>query len=373
MKILHVITDLDIGGAEKQLLSLVKEQVENYDLVEVMFLKGFGDLAGKFQSTGSKVSKFDSPLSLRSWWNILVRLPEFDVTHAHLPRAELFIGILSVCRKVKFVVSKHNSERFFPKGPPLFSRVLSLFVENRARAVICISNSVFDYLVSIKEVKKREKYITIHYGIDYSADSIENRIECVNEEKGIQLESQLSDVRIICIARLTEQKNLLFLLDVMTKLPSNYYLRIYGTGHMRDLLIAEIERLSLDHRVILAGKSTSINLELQDSDVMVLPSLYEGFGLVLLEAVANDVPIVASDISSIREVLGEDYPFLASPTDACDFARAITRIQFWEDTVRQKCYEELKTKYGLKKNFEAINQVYLKCSRVNSENLNEHN
>ena len=85
-------------------------------------------------------------------------------------------------------------------------------------------------------------------------------------------------------------------------------------------------QLKLDKNVLWLGKKSKIQDYLNIMDMFVLSSIYEGFGLVLLEALSVGVPIVASNISAIPEVLGNDYPYLARVGDYSDFADKMMEI-----------------------------------------------
>jgi glycosyltransferase involved in cell wall biosynthesis len=85
---------------------------------------------------------------------------------------------------------------------------------------------------------------------------------------------------------------------------------VIGEGPLKSELEEEAKALGCDENVILYGKTPYIAEALQIFDVFLLSSLYEGLGLVLLEAIANKVPILASNNSAIPEVLGDEFPGL---------------------------------------------------------------
>lgn len=362
MKILHVITDIDLGGAEKQLLNVSREQVRHNHRVEIWYLKGDGMLAADFGAIGVPTMATGRFLNLFSLILRMRRLQMFDVVHAHLPRAELFVAFLSIFKKNHIVVTKHNSEKFFPKGPRKISRLLSLFVESRAQAIICISKTVYKYLDNLGEVSNKSKYSVVYYGIEENETS-KSPYRSTRKYSVSTGENMDGTINVICIARLTAQKNLNFLVRVFRHLPEKYQLRIFGEGDLEDSLRAQINELNLGERVHLCGKTKSIDSELQLSDLLVLPSLYEGFGLVLLEAIQNNVPIVASNIDVIKEVLGENYPFLASPSEENSFAIQIMRLQYWDNEDRFKLYHSLKKRFHIKNCYENIHRVYKEVTK----------
>lgn len=358
MRIVHVITCLEPGGAEKQLLLLVAEQTKRYENVTVLYLKGNGTLVRQFESYGVQTHKVFALSSLLHSRTLLRYFSSSEVVHAHLPRSEIFVALLSLLKRMKFVVSKHNAERFIPNGHIRLSKWLALFVEKRVHKVICITNSVYKFLESVSEVRDKHKYTVIHYGIKKDVHDLEtNKLRRKREVHRVRTVVG-SNISIVCIARLVEQKNLHFLLDVLKILPDKFILTILGEGHLRKSLEQKIESLDLSKRVVLKGFVSNIEDYLWASDVMVLPSLYEGFGMVLLEAVTCDIPIVASDISVAREVMGENYPFLAPPTHKQKFALAIRESILWPRRDRGDAYKLILKKFSIETSFRNIDTLY---------------
>jgi hypothetical protein len=129
--ILHVITTIDRGGAENQLLVLAKYQVKNGKKVSIVFLKGKSELESQFLEIGATVI---NSIANKALVYQLIFLRNFfksnnAIVHAHLPRAEL-LSALSI-KKQKFFVTRHNAEPFFPKAPKILSILLSRFVTSR--------------------------------------------------------------------------------------------------------------------------------------------------------------------------------------------------------------------------------------------------
>ena len=107
---------------------------------------------------------------------------------------------------------------------------------------------------------------------------------------------------------------------------------VVGTGEDEKGLIKLAEQLGISEKIEWAGRTSLIPQYLSQMDVFVLPSLYEGFGLVLLEAMDAGVPIIASNNSAIPEVLGEDFLGLVETGNVQDFHAKL--IQFTEPALR---------------------------------------
>jgi glycosyltransferase involved in cell wall biosynthesis len=324
--VLHVITTIEMGGAEKQLLILAREQRINGRPVSVVFLKGNPELKDSFENIGVQV--FDdisnkNPLTqIFKLRKILNKIPNLTI-HAHLPRAELISAI--VRKKNTLVISRHNAEAFFPSHPGILSRVLSRFVSRRSTLVIAISAAVKNFLIESNEIDKSKKIQVIYYGFD----SIFREIESTS--------GNLHDnFKIGTISRLVPQKDIGTLLSAFKKVIEKYpslKLSIVGDGYLKDSLQHESKKLGISSSVDWLGRTEDIGGYLKSIDLFVLTSRYEGFGLVLLEAMCSEVPILAPNNSAIPEVLGNEYPGLFETGNSAELS---TKIEDALDEVFRK-------------------------------------
>ena len=308
----HVITTIERGGAEKQLLILVEQQVRLGIDVSIVYLKGKPELEADLRSVGVEsiqLSSGKNPLAQLIKLKTLIKLS--SNVHAHLPRAELLCR-MSLPTHTNFIVSRHNAEPFFPGAPNFISILLSRFVLSRARHIIAISNAVAEYLLSKNEVKDSKRLRVIHYGR--------------NTRSIPRLQLKEPSKLVGTVARLTEQKDYKTLLEtfqLIHKVRPEYRLQIVGVGHLEESLKTLSKALGLEASVDWIGKVKDPNEYIANWDVFILTSLYEGFGLVLLEAMLMGVPIVASMNSAIPEVLGLEHPGLATTSDPLDFYRKV--------------------------------------------------
>ena len=319
--ITHVITTIDRGGAEKHLLQLASAQVSKGFRVRVIFLKGSGELSRDFEQNGCLVVNHLSNKNILIQILKLRRIFKDDcrVIHAHLPRAELLTSISSIN---KFVVTRHNAEKFFPKAPDFLSRLLSRYVSLNTYACIGISNSVKAFLLENREWPSNSEITVIHYGVQ--AHTLNPSVE---KKKLLQdLKIPNTSKVVGTIARVVPQKDyptLLKSFEIVNKKYPNSYLISVGEGFLQP----EMHKLSIELRIAenirWIGKVENVDNYLQLFDCFVLTSIYEGFGLVLLEAANAGLPIVASNISAIPEVLGRAYKYLAQPGSCEQFANFI--------------------------------------------------
>ena len=310
--VIHIITTISMGGAEKQLLTLATEQVRSGRQVMVVYLKGQPELSSRFLESGVKIiSDFSdrNPIAQVFLLRRFFRNHRESLLHAHLPRAELFSTLAP--SDISIVLSRHNAEPFYPGAPKMISRQLSRYVSKRATSIVAISEAVKTYLISCKEVTDPNKIKVVYYGFNRTEDDENTDDPQLNNIKS-------KEIVIGTISRLVPQKDLGTLIrafEIFQKKNPDAFLVIVGEGALKDQLSALVKKLGIESNVIWYGRTANVNSILREFDLFALTSLYEGFGLVLLEAMANGVPVVAARNSAIPEVLGLDYEGLFQTGD----------------------------------------------------------
>ena len=324
-KVTHLITTIERGGAEKQLLTLASKQVESGLKVEVFFLKGKPDLKNEFELSGVKVNNLLVGKSFLKQIYLLSKYLRKNLSpiHAHLPQSELLAAI--VVRNKYFVFSRHNAEPFWPGGPQVISNLLSKFVCKRASQGIAISNAVKSYLITRGEVPSGYTIDVVYYGFQ---NDISTNVAGLGLITNI-MNSQSSNYKIGTIGRLVPQKDYPTLLsafsNVLISVP-NIELYVVGEGYLQKNLIESSKSLGINGKIHWLGKTEYIKEFLSKIDLFILPSKYEGFGLVLLEAMIAKKPIIAANNSAIPEVLGKTYEGLFSTGDTKVLAEHIKTV-----------------------------------------------
>lgn len=333
MKVLHVITTINRGGAENHLVELVHGQLAGGLRVAVVYLKGDGYWMAVLQEAGAEVTGLGLSRygELAPLWRLRRLLAGFapDIVHAHMPPAELYVRLALLGSRgggSPLVISKHNDEPFF-RG--LGQRCLGRWVARGAAHLIAISDAVNRYSCANLGVPA-SKVTTIHYGIDTAPYA------AVEGEAVIALRAAWdvpADAWVIgTVARLVPQKALPVMLEgyaayrAAATRPSR--LVLVGRGPLEADLKSLAARLGIGEEVVWAGFREDIPTVMRAFDCFALTSNYEGFGLVLLEAMAAARPVVATAVSAIPEVVADGETGLLCPAgDAAAVAAAFTRIE----------------------------------------------
>lgn len=320
MKILHLITTIERGGAENQLLTLVKEQIKIGHFVIVAPLKGQTELLDQLRDAKCLI---DLSLLNRNLVDQVLRFKRSlesykpDIIHAHLPQAEL-VGALGK-GITPLIVSRHNAENFAPRMNKYFSKVLSRYVQSRSNAIIAISQAVADFLKKSGEISLDRKIYIVHYGYGEIRSTLSNK-------KRSEIDSQL---KIMAVGRLVEQKDFPTLLQAVHAISEemNVQVNIYGSGILEGQLKKLCKELDINGNVKWHGRTSQVLKKFLENDLFVLTSQYEGFGLVLLEAMQTGIPILASNNSAIPEVVGENYPGLFETSNYQNLADLIKKCK----------------------------------------------
>ncbi len=325
--IYHVITTISRGGAENQLLVLAREQILSGNKVTIIPLKGQPELKTEFELIGCDVvldlvgqSPIKQIYLLRKIMSGKTRF-----IHAHLPRAELICSLSK--RQNPLFISRHNAEPFFPGAPKPLSNLLSRFVGMRANAGIAISEAVRHFVLTRGEFKENFPIETIHYGFNSAVES--TVIPSVNSELNVNG----SHFVIGTVARIAPQKDFPTLLrsfKLISDRISNATLIILGDGPLLVEMQNMCKNLGIQDKVSWLGRKSDVHFYMKFFDVFMLTSKYEGFGLVLLEAMQSKIPIVASNNSAIPEVLSENFPGLVATGDYSEFARKACELHHQE-------------------------------------------
>ena len=241
----------------------------------------------------------------------LLRSGRYDIAHAHLVHADLHLALASaLTRQVPLVSSKHAPDRFRCSTP---FRVIERLALHRYSAVIGISSAQSQFT----QDWTRTSPVTIHYGLGPLTDNPPER-------------NSPSITRLLAVGRLEEMKGFDVALEAMRLIrrsAPHVRLAIAGEGSQRTYLTEAIWRLGLEDSVSLLGERDDVPDLMRDADVFVHPTRWEGFGLVLLEAMRAGLPVVASRVSAVPEVIEDGVTgILVPPDDPEALASALLRL-----------------------------------------------
>jgi glycosyltransferase involved in cell wall biosynthesis len=329
VRILHVISDLFYGGGQRVVVDLLKSlpQAGPVDVTLCTLGEGHGSpLAGRRNFNVKYTGRYGSPRVLfdaaRQLRKVIAAVP-VDIVHTHGIDGDL-IGALAIRgRAERTVCHLHTIPRADRceswKAAVRRYWFRSLALRNQTW-FIAVADSVRERTAESCRLPI-ERIVTVRNGVDLSDFDMENP---ASTSKGA------NRVVVGTAARLVPQKGLAYLIEAAARLARKskaFELRIAGTGSQLESLERLAQSLGLSDSVRFLGHITDMSEFYRAIDVFVLPSLFEGLPLVVLEAMAMSKPIVATRVAGTPEVVRDGVDgFLVPPADAPALGDALERL-----------------------------------------------
>ena len=363
--VLQIIDKLSMDGVNpSSCTNLFAEWIprfqENKFDVKVCTLRN-PDRAGRvLEDLGIKVFYINkgkmSPGNIKEISN-LIRQEGIDIVHLHGYSAANFGRIAARKMGIKNVVHEHAVLKVLPH-----QFMADWFLKNYTDIAIAVSDAVKQFMIKGRSIPE-ERIRVIRNGINIDKFAhVNNKGE--NDflaRYGIPKEA----LKIGTITRLREEKGNEFFMKaaalVLKKYPNSFFV-IVGEGPLRNKLQELAGRLNIQDRVILTGFIEDIIPVLHSLDIVVIPSLREGFGIALIEAMAAKKPIVATNVGGLAEIAKDNITaLLVRPGDENSLAGKIHRL-LQNDELRTKlavrAYHEAKN-YSIERNVQALEDLYL--------------
>lgn len=329
--ILHVIDNLDIGGAQALLILLARHCAPAFRTVVCSLQPGHA-LRSRLETAGAEVHVLGRPrpsilnparlagYALQNVRDIvaLSRRVKAEVIHCHLSDA-VFLGAAAsyFAGDIGVVITKHTPhtlpERAFPDARNLLRRIILQVVYRRARKIIAVSHET-ERALRRDFALPPNRVVQIPNGV-----AIGSSAAPAPEDLRASLGLAEDDVAVLNVGRLVPVKGQSCLLESMSLLADrhpNIKLFIAGDGECRPQLARRINELGLDGRVRLLGDRSDVGSLLAAADIAAFASLSEGTSLAVLESMAAGKPIVATDIDGNRDVLTHMEDSLLVPPGA---------------------------------------------------------
>ena len=321
MKLFYIITGLGVGGAERQVLDLADRFSDQGHTVKICYLTGPVLLRPKSKNIeliGLKLDKtlvgfFKGILNLKK----IIKAFDPDVVHAHMVHANLFSRIVRIiCPIRKLINTAHNTN----EGGR--ARMLAY---RFTHSLADVTTNVTLEAVKVFERKKACPIGTmqaIPNGIDtdlFKPNSADRELIRTSECIGAQ------DELVVAVGRLVDAKdyeNLLKAFAELYKKRPNVKLWIVGEGPERESLYNLTNLLDIRDRVKFLGVRSDVSKIYNAADLYVLSSAWEGFGLVVAEAMATEKIAVVTDCGGVKEVLG-GCGYLVPPKDSLALMQAM--------------------------------------------------
>jgi len=365
MKILKVITGLGVGGAEKQLCLLSDHLSSRGHQVTIVSLVG--------EKIISPDNKDISVIQLQMNKNLFGFIFSFiklsviffkykpQIIHAHMFHANIMsrIAAFFTFNCSRLICTAHNKN----EGGKL--RMLAY----RLTDFLCstttnVSEEALDNFFVLKAFSK-SKSIMVYNGIDFSRFSFNaSARDKIRQEFLISEDEKL----IISVGRLTEAKDYPNFLHALNQLTDNKLrILIIGEGELRPELEKLVYELNLQSKVTLVG----VRMDIQDfysaADLFVLSSRWEGFGLVVAEAMGSLCSVVATNSGGVSEVVGNEE-FIVPINDSIALSKKISKIlslsKESKEIILERNYQHVINNFSIEKIIDQWLGIYLSKVKV---------
>ncbi len=317
--VLHIAKMTGVAGMENHLLTLLPGLKATGLDVHLLILTAPGTPMDTYAArmTALGVPTLQTPIHGRVDLGLFRRLGDFmrgfDAVHTHLIHADVY-GTLAARRagiRYRFMTG-HNDDPFRRQLP---IRMIQSVLWRQVTKGIAISDAIRRFQIKI-EGAPPNRVVTIYYGLDVDQVRVGDAArEMVRHELGIPLQVPVAG----SVCRLVAQKGISDALRafwlVSRQVPDAHYV-IVGDGPLRAALQSEAESYGLAHRVHFLGWREDAQAIMTAFDAFIAPSHWEGFGLAVLEAMAVRIPVIATSVSALPEIVVADQTgYLTPPGD----------------------------------------------------------
>jgi glycosyltransferase involved in cell wall biosynthesis len=348
--IIHFIYNLGRGGAETMLVQVLKELKEYRNIVVILFNENHFESeleCDKLICLNLK-SIFSIPLAVLKFKKIIQR-EKPGIVHSHLIWPTMIARLATPC-KITLITTVHNSVATSIDYNRWYIKILEKITYRiRKSTLIFVDNgSHLDYFTKLK--LKPSKSYTLHTFVD------------INNFKRKDFTKQpTSTFKLISVGSLGAQKNYLFLVNAFAMLKNDdIELHIYGTGALGTQLQDKINETGAN--VVLKGQVNNIQEIIPEYDLFVMASLFEGFSLSVLEAMAMRMPLLLSNIPSFKEQC-ENCAFYFDLNDENDFIQKLKYLMEHQQILRPKAeqgYERVINNFTLEHHMKGLRKIYSK-------------
>ncbi|MDI6890026.1 MAG: glycosyltransferase [Thermodesulfovibrionales bacterium] len=338
VNILYLFVTLPIGGAEEHLLTVLKNIDQTTYHPIVCCIREKGEIGEEIEKMGFEVIAM---MRKSKMWDIkivtdilrIIRDRKIHLVHTHLYHANMYGRIASLIARKPVIATEHNIYPYYK----MKRRVINWLLAKKTDRIIAVSEMVKKEVMA-RDWIKPSKVEVIYSGIDMTRFSSSLTRAEARQRLGIPMDCFL----IGNVSRLIEQKGQIFLINAMSIVNDaipGVKLVVVGAGPLEPYLKNEVSTRGLNQYVKFIGSRRDIPDVLKAMDVFVLPSLWEGLGIVLLEAMALSLPVIATPVGGVVEIVHHGINGLIVPPRN-EIALAESIIELYKDDKKRKIFGE---------------------------------
>jgi glycosyltransferase involved in cell wall biosynthesis len=359
-RVVYLAHTLAVGGAEEMVLNLVRYLPPEFEPT-VICIDSPGPIGVEVEKTGVPFRALGLQPGIRRPFDLL-RLQQFlhewqpQIVHTFLLTASLYGRFAAMLARVPVVIG--TEVNIYERKQPLH-RAAERWLMERTDAVVASADSVRTFYID-QIGADPDKVVVIYNAVDWSQlETTMTRAE-LRADIGVPLDAPVAGI----IARLTEQKAHRVLFEAMASRPelSRLHLIAVGDGDLRNDLKSRAEQLGLGARIHFAGARRDLGNILGAVDMFVMPSLWEGLPLSLVLAMGAGLPVVASRVAGIPEVVQDNVTgLLVDPGNTPQLAEALVRV-LEDEALRGRLSNEarafVRPRFGVDRYIDSVTALY---------------
>jgi glycosyltransferase involved in cell wall biosynthesis len=301
MKILHITNTFSEGGLETFLFTLLPALKNNgHDITLLVLDKNKAKRAQEIAQQGISmyIGKYNNVRDPRNIFLIraFIRRGKYNIVHAHLFPTQYFVAIANILNRQRTTIVTTEHGTYNKRRRYKFLKKVERFIYNQYVKTICISKGVKTSLD--KWVSLPSKSSIIYNGVDIS--KFRKAKPYSKTDLGLPENTKI----VTMIARFFEAKDHKTVVRALPHLRKEVHILFCGSGEQGINECKQLaENLNVASRVHFLGNRTDVERIIKSSDVGILSSFYEGFGLAILEAMAAGIPAIASDVEGVEEIV----------------------------------------------------------------------
>jgi glycosyltransferase EpsF len=372
LRVLQIISAPVMGGIENQLLFFLQRYNRDKFIVDVACSQSTeGVLRDKYLATGTRLilCKWSRYIIPYVWWMLLLlRRERYDVVHARMAEVSGAAILSAWLAGVPIrIASYHHTETQW-RNPGFMNRqavrILQWITRRWATNILSVSQACLDvYYPDWRQYPNQ-------FQICYNGVNIEHFCKDV-VPRGVRSELALPEDSLVvgCVGRFYKQKNHQTFVDIaerVSKQLANVYFLLVGDGVLRQQIEQEVRKRGLSNRFVFTGNRNDVARMLSAMDIFLMPSLFEGFGTVAIEAQLSGLPVVASDLPSIREALSPVmHKFCRQPYDVAGMTEQVM-LFLTDPGLRSECgckgREYVIKRFSIDRTVKQLESVYSSAS-----------
>ena len=362
MKVLQVMPMLGVGGASRLMSEIIPLMNQHKDMevdlligycVDDIFMTGLKKAGIKILTLGYK--RMYSPLNI---FKISPYLKGYDIIHVHLFPSFYWVALANIFSNTPLIYTEHNTNN--RRRDKWYLRPLEKWNYRKYKKIISISKQTQESLMSWVESDDYSKYVVVNNGVNLEKfHNVSNYSEKIYPKM------------LINVARFAPEKDQETIIRAMPLLDEDIHLVLLGVGPKMEKCEMLASELGVKNRIHFMGNQPDVPNWLWKADIGIQSSMWEGFGLTAVEMMAAGLPVVASNVEGLSQIV-EGAGVLFTRGDYMALAEAIKKLfedKSFYDKCKNACFERSKD-YGIQKMVDAYLDVYYNVYKQKNENRN---